>query len=37
MLIMAIVALLAEFLITRLENRVLRWRPSQLNDAASAL
>jgi NitT/TauT family transport system permease protein len=37
MLIMAVVALLAEFLITRLENRVLRWRPSQLNDAASAL
>jgi NitT/TauT family transport system permease protein len=30
MVIMAVVALLAEFFITRLENRLLRWRPSQL-------
>ncbi len=30
MVIMAVVALLAEFLITRLEKRLLRWRPSQL-------
>jgi NitT/TauT family transport system permease protein len=33
MLIMAVVALIAEFLITRLENVLLRWRPSQLTDA----
>jgi len=31
MLIMAAVALVAEWLITRLENRLLRWRPSQLS------
>ena len=31
MLIMAVVALLAEWLITRLESRLLRWRPSQLS------
>ncbi len=31
MLIMAVVALLAELLITRLENRLLRWRPAQLS------
>jgi len=30
MVIMALVALAAEWLITRLENRLLRWRPSQL-------
>ncbi len=30
MFIMAVVALVAEFLITRLENALLRWRPSQL-------
>jgi NitT/TauT family transport system permease protein len=30
MVIMGIVALLAEWLITRLENRLLRWRPPQL-------
>jgi len=30
MVIMAVVALIAEFLITRLEKRLLRWRPSQL-------
>lgn len=30
MVIMAVVALVAEFLITRLERRLLRWRPSQL-------
>ncbi|MDP9118178.1 MAG: ABC transporter permease [Actinomycetota bacterium] len=30
MVIMAVVALVAEFLITRLEKRLLRWRPSQL-------
>ncbi|WP_427134526.1 ABC transporter permease [Pseudarthrobacter sp. S9] len=29
MLIMAVVALMAEWLITRLENRLLRWRPPQ--------
>jgi NitT/TauT family transport system permease protein len=33
MLIMAVIALIAEFLITRLENVLLRWRPSQLTDA----
>lgn len=31
MVIMAVVALIAEFLITRLEKRLLRWRPSQLS------
>jgi NitT/TauT family transport system permease protein len=31
MVIMAVVALVAEFLITRLERRLLRWRPSQLS------
>jgi NitT/TauT family transport system permease protein len=30
MVIMAVVALIAEYLITRLEKRLLRWRPSQL-------
>jgi NitT/TauT family transport system permease protein len=30
MVIMAVIALIAEFLITRLEKRLLRWRPSQL-------
>lgn len=31
MVIMAIVALIAEWLITKLENRLLRWRPPQLS------
>jgi NitT/TauT family transport system permease protein len=31
MVIMAVVALLAEWLITRLEKRLLRWRPTQLS------
>jgi NitT/TauT family transport system permease protein len=31
MVIMAVVALLAEWLITRLEKRLLRWRPAQLS------
>jgi NitT/TauT family transport system permease protein len=31
MVIMGIVALIAEFFITRLENRLLRWRPPQLS------
>jgi NitT/TauT family transport system permease protein len=31
MVIMALVALIAEWLITRLERRLLRWRPAQLN------
>jgi NitT/TauT family transport system permease protein len=31
MLIMAVVALVAEWLITRLERRLLRWRPAQLS------
>jgi NitT/TauT family transport system permease protein len=31
MVIMAIVALIAEWLITRLERRLLRWRPTQLS------
>jgi len=33
MAIMAVVALIAEWLITRLENRLLRWRPSQSSGA----
>jgi NitT/TauT family transport system permease protein len=33
MVIMAVVALVAEFLITRLEKSLLRWRPSQLTGA----
>ncbi|WP_211879523.1 ABC transporter permease [Pseudarthrobacter albicanus] len=36
MLIMAVVALIAEWLITRLENRLLRWRPPQHSAAAEA-
>jgi NitT/TauT family transport system permease protein len=32
MVIMALVALIAEWLITRLEKRLLRWRPAQLNN-----
>lgn len=36
MLIMAVVALIAEWLITKLENRLLRWRPPQHNAAAEA-
>ena len=35
MLILAIVALVAEYLITRLENRLLRWRPRRRDDFAS--
>jgi NitT/TauT family transport system permease protein len=31
MVIMAVVALIAEWLITRLEKRLLRWRPPQLS------
>jgi NitT/TauT family transport system permease protein len=31
MVIMGIIALIAEFFITRLENRLLRWRPPQLS------
>jgi NitT/TauT family transport system permease protein len=31
MVIMGIVALVAEWVITRLENRLLRWRPPQLS------
>ena len=31
MVIMGIVALIAEFLITKLENRLLRWKPAQLS------
>ena len=37
MVLMAIVALLAEFLITRLERRLLRWRPPQHGDADLAV
>jgi len=33
MVLMAAVALLAEFLITRLEKRLLRWRPAQAGEA----
>jgi NitT/TauT family transport system permease protein len=36
MLIMAVVALMAEWLITKLENRLLRWRPPQQSSAAEA-
>jgi NitT/TauT family transport system permease protein len=34
---MALVALLAEFLITRLERRLLRWRPPQHGDSDLAV
>jgi NitT/TauT family transport system permease protein len=37
MVLMAVVALLAEFLITRLERRLLRWRPPQHGDADLAV
>ncbi|MBU6512712.1 MAG: ABC transporter permease [Betaproteobacteria bacterium] len=36
MLIMAVIALLAEWLITRLEHRLLRWRPPQQSAGAEA-
>lgn len=36
MVIMAVVALIAEWLITKLENRLLRWRPPQHSAAAEA-
>ncbi|WP_427885136.1 ABC transporter permease [Kribbella sp. GL6] len=36
MVLMAVVALLAEFLITRLERRLLRWRPAQHGDTELA-
>lgn len=36
MLIMAVVALIAEWLITKLERRLLRWRPPQHSAAAEA-
>ena len=37
MVLMALVALLAEFLITRLERRLLRWRPPQHGDSDLAV
>jgi NitT/TauT family transport system permease protein len=37
MVLMAVVALLAEFFITRLERRLLRWRPPQHGDADLAV
>ena len=37
MVLMAVVALVAEFLITRLERRLLRWRPPQHGDADLAV
>lgn len=37
MVLMAMVALLAEFFITRLERRLLRWRPPQQGDADLAV
>jgi NitT/TauT family transport system permease protein len=37
MVLMAVVALLAEFFITRLERRLLRWRPPQQGDADLAV
>jgi len=32
MIVLAVVALIAEFLITLLENRLVKWRPAQLAD-----
>jgi NitT/TauT family transport system permease protein len=34
MIVLAVVALLAEFLITQLENRLLKWRPAQYSEIA---
>jgi NitT/TauT family transport system permease protein len=34
MIVLAVVALLAEFLITQLENRLLKWRPPQFSETA---
>jgi len=34
MIVLAVVALLAEFLLTQLENRLLKWRPPQFSEAA---
>ncbi|MCW2560074.1 MAG: transporter permease [Mycobacterium sp.] len=36
-LIIAVLALIAEFLVTRFEKRVLRWRPTQLSGDAAGL
>ena len=33
MFILAVIAILAETLVTRLENRLIRWRPNAINDA----
>src|SRR5258708_35775188 len=32
MIVLAVVALLAEFLLTQLENRLLKWRPFQVSE-----
>ncbi|WP_285724210.1 ABC transporter permease [Psychromicrobium xiongbiense] len=37
MVIIAVLALIAEWLITRLERRLLRWRPAQHNSAAAEI
>jgi NitT/TauT family transport system permease protein len=34
MFILAIVAILAETLVTRLENRLIRWRPNTITDVS---
>jgi NitT/TauT family transport system permease protein len=34
MIVLAVVALLAEFLLTQLENRLLKWRPVQFSELA---
>jgi NitT/TauT family transport system permease protein len=34
MIVLAVVALLAEFLLTQLENRLLKWRPPQFSETA---
>ena len=36
-IIIAVLALMAEFLITRFEKRVLRWRPSELSGDGAGL
>jgi NitT/TauT family transport system permease protein len=34
MIVLAVVALIAEFLLTQLENRLLKWRPAQFSEMA---
>jgi len=34
MIVLAVMALVAEFLLTQIENRLLKWRPPQFTEAS---